>query len=100
MTSHNKIIDLVCPFCSLHCDDVKVSTDGKTFKIQDKNLTCAKKVEKNNIYKNSSMFPIINGKASTLSNAITKIKKHLSGHQDDKEGAVAGQEVTRRTSYR
>ena len=35
MTSHNKIIDLVCPFCSLHCDDVKVSTDGKTFKIHE-----------------------------------------------------------------
>ena len=82
MTSHNKIIDLVCPFCSLHCDDVKVSTDGKTFKIHDKNLACAKKVEKNNIYKNSSMFPMINGKASALSNAITKIKKHLSGHQE------------------
>ena len=82
MTSHNKIIDLVCPFCSLHCDDVKVSTDGKTFKIHDKKFACAKKVEKNNIYKNSSMFPIINGKASTLSKAITKIKKHLLGHQE------------------
>ena len=82
MTSHNKIIDLVCPFCSLHCDDVKVSTDGKTFKIHDKNLTCAKKVEKNNIYKSSSIFPTINGKASNLSNAITKIKKHISGHQE------------------
>ena len=82
MTSHNKIIDLVCPFCSLHCDDVKVSTDGKTFKVHDKNLACVKKVEKNNIYKNSSMFPMINGKASTLSNTITKIKNHLSGHQE------------------
>ena len=82
MTSHNKIIDLVCPFCSLHCDDVKVSTDGKTFKIHDKNLTCAKKIERNNIRKNSLIFPMINGKASTLSNAITQIKKNLSTHQE------------------
>ncbi len=82
MTSHNKIIDLVCPFCSLHCDDVKVSTDGKTFKIHDKNLTCAKKIERNNIRKNSLIFPTINGKASTLSNAITQIKKNLSTHQE------------------
>ena len=82
MTSHNKIIDLVCPFCSLHCDDVKVSTDGKTFKIHDKNLTCAKKIERNNIRKNSLIFPTINGKVSTLSNAITQIKKNLSTHQE------------------
>ena len=82
MTSHNKIIDLVCPFCSLHCDDVKVSTDGRTFKIHDENLTCAKKIEKNNIRKNSLIFPTINGKASTLSNAITQIKKNLSTHQE------------------
>jgi len=82
MTSHNKIIDLVCPFCSLHCDDVKVSTDGKTFKIHDKNLACAKKIERNNIRKNSLIFPTINGKASTLSNAITQIKKNLSTHQE------------------
>ena len=82
MTSHNKIIDLVCPFCSLHCDDVKVLTDGKTFKIHDKNLTCAKKIERNNIRKNSLIFPTINGKASTLSNAITQIKKNLSTHQE------------------
>ena len=82
MTSHNKIIDLVCPFCSLHCDDVKVSTDGKTFKIHDENFTCAKKIEKNNICKNSLIFPTINGKASTLSNAITQIKKNLSTHQE------------------
>ena len=53
MTSHNKIIDLVCPLLPLQCDDVKVSTDGKTFKIHDKNLACAKKVVKNNIHKNS-----------------------------------------------
>jgi formylmethanofuran dehydrogenase subunit B len=82
MTSHNKIIDFVCPFCSLHCDDVKVSTDGKTFKIHDKNLTCAKKIERNNIRKNSLIFPTINGKVSTLSNAITQIKKNLSTHQE------------------
>ena len=82
MTSHNKIIDLVCPFCSLHCDDVKVSTDGKTFKIHNENFTCAKKIEKNNIRKNSLIFPTINGKASTLSNAITQIKKNLSTHQE------------------
>jgi formylmethanofuran dehydrogenase subunit B len=82
MTSHNKIIDLVCPFCSLHCDDVKVSTDGRTFKIHDENLTCAKKIEKNNIRKNSLIFPMIDGKTSTLSNAITQIKKNLSTHQE------------------
>lgn len=82
MTSHNKIIDLVCPFCSLHCDDIKASTDGKTFKIYDQNHTCTKNIEKNNIRKNSLIFPTINGKASTLSNAITQIKKNLSTHQE------------------
>ena len=82
MTSHNKIIDLVCPFCSLHCDDIKASTDGKTFKIHDQNHTCTKNIEKNNIRKNSLIFPMIDGKTSTLSNAITQIKKNLSTHQE------------------
>ena len=82
MRTHKKIKDLVCPFCSLHCDDIQVSMNGNQFKVNNKNLICAKKIEKSNIKNSSQILPEINSKISTLSDALKAIKKNLSDHKE------------------
>ena len=82
MRTQKKIKDLVCPFCSLHCDDIKVSMNGNRFKVDNKNLICAKKIEKSNIKNSSQILPIINNKTSTLSEALKAIKKNLLDHRE------------------
>tara|TARA_B100001564_G_scaffold359653_2_gene382260 strand:+ start:110 stop:1360 length:1251 start_codon:yes stop_codon:yes gene_type:complete len=82
MTSHNEIKDLVCPFCSLHCDDIKVSITRDQFKVHKKDLICAKKIESYNIKNKSLMFPLIKGKISTLSEALKISKKVISNHNE------------------
>ena len=69
-------------FCSLHCDDIKVSMNGNRFKVDNKNLICAKKIEKSNIKNSSQILPIINNKTSTLSEALKAIKKNLLDHRE------------------
>ena len=34
---------IVCPFCSLLCDDVTVSLDNNRFEVKNKNLSLCKK---------------------------------------------------------
>lgn len=82
MSSHKEIKDFVCPLCSLHCDDIKVLSDGNQFKVSDKDLVCLKKIEKNNIKKTSLTLPMIKGRISSLNNAINTIKKVLSSHKE------------------
>ena len=82
MRTHKKIKDLVCPFYSLHCDDIQVTMNGNQFKVNNKNLICAKKIEKSNIKNSSQILPEINSKISTLSDALKAIKKNLSDHKE------------------
>ena len=82
MSSHYEIKDLVCPFCSLHCDDIKVSIDQDQFKVHNKDLICAKKIEANNIKNKSLMFPLVKGKISTLINALKITKEVISSHNE------------------
>ncbi|MEC7864848.1 MAG: hypothetical protein VX890_02925 [Pseudomonadota bacterium] len=82
MKTQKKIKDLVCPFCSLHCDDIQVSISGNRFKVNNKNLICTKKIEKSNIKSSSQILPEINSKTSTLSDALKAIKKKLSDHKE------------------
>ena len=82
MRTQKKIKDLVCPFCSLHCDDIQVSMNGNQIKVNNKNLICAKKIEKSNIKNSSQILPEINRKTSTLSDALKAIKENLSDHKE------------------
>ena len=77
MASQKEIKDFVCPFCSLHCDDIKVLSDGNHFKVNNKDLVCQKKIEKNNIKKTSLTLPMIKGKISSLSDALAAAKKAI-----------------------
>ena len=78
MSSQREIKDFVCPFCSLHCDDIKVSLNGNQFKVNNKDLVCQKKIEKNNLKKTSLIFPMIKGKTSSLSHALDAVKQVLA----------------------
>ncbi len=74
---------LVCPSCSLHCDDlVFKKTDDKFKIINIENIKCKKKVEAYNISTKSKLTPSINNKKSTLTGAIEKIKKILASKNE------------------
>ena len=82
MTKQKEIKDFVCPFCSLHCDDIKVLSDGNHFKVNNKDLVCRKKIEQNNIKKTSLTLPMIKGKISSLSDALAAAKKAISNNEE------------------
>ena len=67
---------IVCPFCSLLCDDVTVSLDNNRFEVKNKNLSlCKKKIEFFNLDKNNSLTPPINKKTTSLREPITTQEK-------------------------
>ena len=69
---------IVCPFCSLLCDDVTVSLDNNRFEVKNKNLSlCKKKIEFFNLDKKNRLTPTINNKISSLSETISTTEKIL-----------------------
>ena len=69
---------IVCPFCSLLCDDVTVSLDNNRFEVKNNNLSlCKKKIEFFNLDKNNRLTPTINNKTSSLRETISITEKIL-----------------------
>ena len=80
---------IVCPFCSLHCDDILSKSDGKKYKIlseaskiSEANTTCIKKIESFNINAKSTLTPIVKNKKTNLSYALKYTKKILKEQKD------------------
>ena len=74
---------IVCPFCSLLCDDVTVSLDNNRFEVKNKNLSlCKKKIEFFNLDKNNRLTPTINNKTSSLRETISTTEKILKKSGD------------------
>ena len=82
MTSQNNIKNLVCPFCSIHCDDISVTTANNQYKVNHKNTVCAKKIESYNLNNKSLVMPMINKKVVKLSEALKKISNLIKGHHE------------------
>ena len=67
---------IVCPFCSLLCDDVTVSLDNNRFEVKNKNLSlCKKKIEFFNLDKNNRLTPTINNKTSSLRETMKSVRE-------------------------
>ena len=80
---------IVCPFCSLHCDDILSKSDGKKYKIlseaskiSEVNTTCIKKIESFNINAKSALAPIVKNKQTSLSYALKYTKQILKKQKD------------------
>ena len=80
---------IVCPFCSLHCDDILSKSDGKKYKIlseaskiSEVNTTCIKKIESFNINAKSALTPIVKNKQTSLSYALKYTKQILKKQKD------------------
>jgi formylmethanofuran dehydrogenase subunit B len=82
MTSQNNIKNLVCPFCSIHCDDISVSTTNDQYKVNQKNAVCTKKIESYNLNNKSLVMPMINKKIVKLSEALKQISNFIKGHNE------------------
>ncbi len=81
MTSQNNTKNLVCPFCSLHCDDIQISTDGNKFNVIG-NASCGKKIESYNINKKSNTLPLMKNKIISLSEALKQVKDIINSHKE------------------
>ena len=82
MTSQNNIKNLVCPFCSIHCDDISVATTNDQYKVHQKNTICAKKIESYNLNNKSLVMPMIGKKVVKLSEALKQISNLIEGHNE------------------
>ena len=82
MTSRNDNKNLVCPFCSLHCDDISVTTDNNSYKVNEKNNVCSKKIDSYNLNKKSVTLPKKGAKFITLSDALKGIHDLIKGHNE------------------
>ena len=82
MTSQNNIKNLTCPFCSIHCDDISVTTTNDQYKVDQKNTVCAKKIESYNLNTKSIVMPMIGKKVVKLSEALKKISNLIKGHNE------------------
>ncbi len=67
--------DFICPFCSLHCDDIKVTNKNNNFRVTNiSNQKCIQKIEQYNLNKKSIIWPKIKNKKSDFSEVIKKAK--------------------------
>jgi len=80
---------IVCPFCSLHCDDILSKSDGKKYsisseasKVSEANKTCLKKIESFNINAKSILTPTIKNKKANLSSALKYTRQILKKQKD------------------
>ena len=74
---------IVCPFCSLLCDDVDVSLGKNKFRVNNKGISlCKKKIEFFNNDKNSKLTSLVKNKTTSLSKAISKTKDILKKSGD------------------
>ena len=71
--------DIVCPFCSLHCDDLKLNIiDNKIFVKSDINESCKDKFERNNSTSVNTVSPKINSKSESFDIVVKHSKKLIS----------------------
>ena len=82
MASQNDNKNLVCPFCSLHCDDVSVTTDNNQYKVNESNNVCAKKIDTYNLNNKSMLLPKKGAKVVSLSSALEDIRNIIKGHNE------------------
>jgi len=74
---------IVCPFCSLLCDDIEVSVKNNKFNVINQiPVSCKKKIEYFNINSRSKLLPTINDKISSLTNIIKKTRSILENSND------------------
>jgi formylmethanofuran dehydrogenase subunit B len=75
--------DIVCPFCSLHCDDLKLDIiDNKIFVKSDINESCKDKFERNNSTSVNTVSPKINSKSESFDIVVKRSKKLISESEE------------------
>ena len=75
---NNNPKSLVCPFCSIHCDDIVINTNNEKFSLPNtSNVNCSKRIESFNINKKSLLVPRIKNIETTISSALNKTKKEI-----------------------
>ena len=68
--------NIVCPFCSLHCDDIELDiNDNKIHIISDISQSCKAKFEKNNSKATNQITSTMNGKNVDFPQAVKEAKK-------------------------
>ena len=74
-----KYKDIVCPFCSLHCDDIELDVeDNKIFVKSDISESCKKKFEQNNSNSITTISSQLNGKSESFDDAVKQSKKLIN----------------------
>ena len=67
--------DIVCPFCSLHCDDLELDIiDNKIFVKSDINESCKDKFERNNASSVKAVSPKLNSKSESFDIVVKRSK--------------------------
>lgn len=78
-----KYKDIVCPFCSLHCDDIELDVeDNKIFVKSDISESCKKKFEQNNSNSITTISSQLNGKSESFDNAVKQSKKLINNSNE------------------
>ena len=68
--------DIVCPFCSLHCDDIELNIRDNKINVKGGiGKPCKDKFEQNNSNSLDTISPKLNGKLESFDNAIKQSKK-------------------------
>jgi formylmethanofuran dehydrogenase subunit B len=70
--------NIVCPFCSIHCDDIEIDiNDNKIHVKSDISPSCKEKFERNNSRYINQISPTVNGRTTNFSEALKKAKKFV-----------------------
>ncbi len=75
MAAQKSYKSMVCPFCSLHCDDLIIETSDNNIRLTQGNPECGKKISRHNINSQSRTSATINKKKTGLTEALKKVKK-------------------------
>jgi len=76
-------LDFICPFCSLHCDDIKIAKKNDKFHVTNlSNQKCIQKIHQYNLDKKSLTYPKIKNKQSGFSEIMKKSKDMIKSAKD------------------
>ena len=79
----NKTQYITCPFCSLHCDDIKIRSDGKSINVISEPIkNCTNKIEYFNLNKRSNIQAKAKNKYLDIHKSIQTAKSMLDKSND------------------
>ena len=79
----NKTQYITCPFCSLHCDDIKIRSDGKSINVISEPIkNCTNKIEYFNLNKRSNLQAKAKNKYLDIHKSIQTAKSMLDKSND------------------